>query len=113
MRFSVLMTDALTSKARPAAADQRAARSEFAGGGLLALGFLTPFCAVFLGGDMLVAIFTNRLKSVQGDSFFTWLDNFLYLPEVLYALILGWLLIAGPGKLSLDALLFRGESEAD
>ena len=31
MRFSVLMTDALTSKARPAAADQRAARSEFAG----------------------------------------------------------------------------------
>ena len=29
--FSVLMTDALTSKARPAAADQRAARSEFAG----------------------------------------------------------------------------------
>ena len=29
--FRVLMTDALTSKARPAAADQRAARSEFAG----------------------------------------------------------------------------------
>ena len=31
MRFSVLMTDALTSKARPAAADHRAARSELAG----------------------------------------------------------------------------------
>ena len=29
--FRVLMTDALTSKARPAAADQRAARNEFAG----------------------------------------------------------------------------------
>ena len=29
--FRVLMTDALTSKARPAAADQSAARSEFAG----------------------------------------------------------------------------------
>ena len=29
--FRVLMTDALTSKARPAAADQRAARSELAG----------------------------------------------------------------------------------
>jgi uncharacterized membrane protein YphA (DoxX/SURF4 family) len=59
---------------------------------------------------MLVAIFTNRLKSVQGDTVFIWLDNFLYLPEVLYALILGWLLIAGPGKFSLDELLSRGES---
>ena len=86
---------------------------EFAGGGFLAIGLLTPICAAFLGGDMLVAIFTNRLKSVQGDTFFTWLDNFLYLPEVLYALILGWLLMAGPGKLSLDALFFRENSEAD
>ncbi len=86
---------------------------EFAGGGFLAIGLLTPICAALLGGDMLVAIFTNRIKSVQGDTFFVWLDNFLYLPEVLYALILGWLLIAGPGKFSLDQLFSRGESKVD
>ncbi|MEE3326275.1 MAG: DoxX family protein [Myxococcota bacterium] len=84
---------------------------EFAGGGLLAIGLLTPICAVLLGGDMLVAIFTDRIKSVQGDTFFAWLDNFLYLPEVLYALILGWLLISGAGKLSLDGLLAPSDSD--
>jgi len=86
---------------------------EFAGGGFLAIGLLTPLCAIFLGGDMLVAILTDRIKSVQGDTFFAWLDNFLYLPEVLYALILGWLLISGPGKLSLDGLLVRRDSGGD
>ena len=84
---------------------------EFVGGGLLAIGLLTPICAIFLGGDMLVAIVTDRIKSVQGDTFFAWLDNFLYLPEVLYALILGWLLISGAGKLSLDGLLARSDSD--
>jgi len=86
---------------------------EFAGGGFLALGFLTPVCAVLLGGDMLVAILTDRLRSVHGDTFFAWLDNFLYLPEVLYALILGWLLVAGPGKFSLDARLAPRGREPD
>jgi len=78
---------------------------EFAGGGLLAVGLMTPICSILLGGDMLVAILTDRLQSVHGNTLFEWLDNFLYLPEVLYALILGWLLTSGPGKLSLDALL--------
>ena len=77
---------------------------EFVGGGFLAIGLLTPVCAIFLGGDMLVAILTDRIKSVQGDTFFAWLDNFLYLPEVMYALILGWLLIAGAGRFSRDSL---------
>ena len=86
---------------------------EFAGGGLLAVGLLTPICSILLGGDMLVAILTNRLQSVHGNTFFQWLDNFLYLPEVLYALILGWLLTSGPGKLSLDALLAPREYKPD
>lgn len=86
---------------------------EFAGGGLLVLGLLTPVCAILLGGDMLVAIATDRIKSVHGDTFFAWLDNFLYLPEVLYALILGWILIAGPGKWSLDGLLFAHETDTE
>lgn len=86
---------------------------EFAGGGMLVVGFLTPICAVLLGGDMLVAIVTDRIKSVHGDTFLAWLDNFLYLPEVLYALILGWLLISGPGKWSLDGILVALEFDKD
>lgn len=86
---------------------------EFAGGGLLAVGLLTPICSILLGGDMLVAILTDRLQSVHGNTLFEWLDNFLYLPEVLYALILGWLLTSGPGKLSLDALLAPREYKPD
>jgi putative oxidoreductase len=86
---------------------------EFVGGGFLAIGLLTPICAVLLGGDMLVAILTDRIKSVHGDTFFAWLDNFLYLPEVMYVLILGWLLISGAGKFSLDGLLAPEESASD
>jgi hypothetical protein len=61
---------------------------------------------------MLVAILTNRLASVHGDTPFAWLDNFLYLPEVLYVLILGWLLLSGPGKPSFDALLAPSDHES-
>ena len=84
---------------------------DFVGGGLLAIGLLPPIYAIFLGGDMLVAIFTFLIKSVQGDTFFAWLENFLYLPEILYALILGWLLISGAGKLSPDGLLTPSDSD--
>ena len=42
---------------------------EFVGGGFLAIGLLTPVCAILLGGDMLVAILTDRIKSVQGVHF--------------------------------------------
>lgn len=86
---------------------------EFAGGGLLAVGLLTPICAVLLGGDMLVAIATNRLSSVRGDSLLAWLGNFLYLPEVLFALMLGWILFSGPGKPSLDSILLPSEADVD
>ena len=61
---------------------------EFAGGGGLVLGLLTPLCAVMLMVDMIVAILTNRIGSIQASGFLAWLDDFLYLPEVLYVLIL-------------------------
>jgi uncharacterized membrane protein YphA (DoxX/SURF4 family) len=35
------------------------------------------------------------------------LDEFLYLPEVLYVMILGWLIFSGPGRYSLDGLIVR------
>jgi putative oxidoreductase len=78
---------------------------EFACGTGLALGLLTPLCAAMLAGDMLVAIATNRIHSIHANGVLAWFDDFLYLPEVLYALILVWLIFAGPGRYSLDGLI--------
>jgi putative oxidoreductase len=78
---------------------------EFACGAGLSLGFLTPLCAAMLMGDMIVAIATNRIHSIQASGVLAWLDNFLYLPEVLYTLILLWLIFSGPGRYSVDGLI--------
>jgi len=78
---------------------------EFACGASLALGLLTPLCAAMLTGDMLVAIATNRIHTIQARGVLAWLDDFLYLPEVLYALILVWLIFSGPGRYSVDGLI--------
>jgi putative oxidoreductase len=80
---------------------------EFACGGGLVLGLLTPLCAVMLMGDMIIAILTNRIGSIHASGFLAWLDDFLYLPEVLYLLILFWLLFSGPGPYSLDSMMAR------
>lgn len=76
---------------------------EFAGGSLLAVGFLSsPACAVLLV-DMIVAILTTNLPAMaKGLSPLNWLDDFLYLPEVLYVLFFLWLICSGPGKFSID-----------
>lgn len=79
---------------------------EFACGGALLLGLLTPLCAALLAGDMIVAVLTNRIGSIH-TSGLAWLDDLLYLPEVLYVLILMWLLFSGPGPYSIDALIAR------
>ena len=78
---------------------------EFACGAGLALGLLTPLCAAMLTADMLVAIATNRIHTIQARGVLAWLDDFLYLPEVLYALILVWLIFSGPGRYSVDGLI--------
>jgi putative oxidoreductase len=79
---------------------------EFAGGCLLTVGFLSfPACLALLV-DMLVAILTTKLFAMpKGLSPLNWLDDFLYLPEVLYVLFFIWLLCSGPGKLSVDSWL--------
>src|ERR1700688_4828245 len=52
---------------------------------------------------MLVAILTTTLSAMaQGLSPLNWLDDFLYLPEVLYVLFFIWLICSGPGKFSVD-----------
>ena len=80
---------------------------EFVCGGALAVGLLTPFCAGALMVDMIMAILTNRIASIHASGFLAWLDDFLYLPEVLYVLVLFWLLCSGPGRYSVDGLLVR------
>lgn len=78
---------------------------EFACGAGLAFGLLTPVCAAMLMGDMVVAIASNRIHSIRANSVLSWLDEFLYLPEVLYTLILVWLIFSGPGRYSVDGLV--------
>ena len=63
---------------------------EFVGGSLLTVGFLSSPACVALLIDMIVAILTNTLFTMpKGLSLLNWLDDFLYLPEVLYASVLG------------------------
>ncbi len=79
---------------------------EFVGGILLTAGFLSSVASVALLIDMLVAILTNKLSAMpKGLSPLNWLDDFLYLPEVLYVLFFIWLICAGPGRFSVDCWL--------
>jgi len=80
---------------------------EFVCGGGLALGLLTPVCALVLVAVMIVAVATNRVHSIEARGLIAWLDDFLYLPEVLYVIILGWLIFSGPGRYSMDGLVAR------
>ena len=76
---------------------------EFVGGSLLTVGFLSSPTCVALLIDMIVAILTNTLSTMpKGLSPLNWLDDFLYLPEVLYVLFFIWLMCSGPGKFSVD-----------
>jgi putative oxidoreductase len=78
---------------------------EFGCGACLALGFLTQLSAAMLTGDMIVAIATTSIHTIQAKGYLAWLDDFLYLPEVLYVLILVWLIFSGPGRCSVDGLI--------
>jgi putative oxidoreductase len=76
---------------------------EFVGGSLLILGFLSSPACVALLVDMLVAIVTTKLSAMpKGVSPLNWLDDLLYLPEVMYVLFFIWLICSGPGKFSVD-----------
>ncbi len=76
---------------------------EFVCGSLLAVGFLSSPACVALLIDMIVAVLTNTLSTMpKGLSPLNWLDDFLYLPEVLYVLFFIWLICSGPGKFSVD-----------
>jgi putative oxidoreductase len=76
---------------------------EFVGGSLLAVGFLSSLACGALLIDMIVAVLTSTLSTMpKGLPPLNWLDDFLYLPEVLYVLFFIWLICSGPGKFSID-----------
>jgi putative oxidoreductase len=76
---------------------------EFVCGSLVTVGFLSSPASLILLIDMIVAILTEALSTLPKDlSPLSWLDDFLYLPEVLYVLFFIWLLCSGPGKFSVD-----------
>jgi putative oxidoreductase len=79
---------------------------ELIGGVLIMLGLLTRLTMVPMIINMVVALVLVVLPSVHG------VDEFVELDEVLYILVFFWLLMAGPGRVSLDHLLF-GRRPAD
>jgi len=76
---------------------------EFLGGSLVTLGFLSSPACMALMIDMIVATLTSAVSTLpKGLSALSWLDDFLYLPEVLYVLFFILLICSGPGKFSVD-----------
>ena len=76
---------------------------EFVCGSLIAVGLLSTPASAVLMIDMIVAILTDSLSTLPKNlSPLNWLDDFLYLPEVLYVLFFIWLICSGPGKFSVD-----------
>ena len=76
---------------------------EFVAGSLLTVGCLSSPASAALLIDMIVATLTNALSTMpKGLSPLNWLDDFLYLPEVLYVLFFFWLICSGPGRFSVD-----------
>jgi putative oxidoreductase len=79
---------------------------EFIAGSLVAIGLLSSLACAALLIDMSVAIMTESISTMPKNlSPIHWLDDFLYLPEVLYVLFFIWLISSGPGKFSVDTWL--------
>jgi len=79
---------------------------EFVCGSLVTVGFFSSAVCVALLIDMIVATLTSAIATLpKGLSALSWLDDLLYLPEVLYVLFFIWLICSGPGKFSVDQWL--------
>lgn len=75
-------------------------------GTLLVLGLFTPIACVLLAIVMVTALATVQVRKMESRSVTAWLSEFLYLPEAMYLVILLWLLVSGPGRVSVDAVWF-------
>jgi len=74
-------------------------------GTLLLVGLATRPAALMLCGVMVVAIVSAAAPEHHIQATWKGLLEFLYLSEWCLLLILGWLVLAGPGRASLDARL--------
>ena len=83
---------------------------EFVLGAMLIVGFLTPVAAAVLAALMVVSIVNDRIHDVVVGSWLASVGSFLYLPEVLYVLILSWLFFARTRPWSVDGYLLRRAS---
>jgi putative oxidoreductase len=81
------------------------ASTELVCGALIVVGLLTRPAALMLCGVMTVAIVTAAAPEKHITASWHGLLEFFYLPEVLLLLLLAWLVVAGPGRASLDARL--------
>ncbi len=82
---------------------------EFAAGAAVAIGLLAPLAALGLLFISLVAIVTSgpqRIKVMHPIDKADRIDNWLYLPELLYVFMLILVVSAGAGPYSLDAVVF-------
>ena len=80
---------------------------ELVGGALLVIGLASRVAAVPLMGSMAVAILTAQRENVHG------LPDLFGLVEWTYLALLLWVALAGPGKISLDHLLFGHKRSED
>jgi uncharacterized membrane protein YphA (DoxX/SURF4 family) len=81
---------------------------EFAAGGAVLVGFLAPLAALGLLVIILVAMATSgrqRIKLYKPIDEADRIDDWLYLPETLYAVMLIVVISAGAGPYSLDAVI--------
>jgi putative oxidoreductase len=83
---------------------------EFVCGSLLVLGALTLLACAMLGCVMMIAIPTTTIRNIKASCPINWLAEFLYLPEVLYLVILLWLFFSGAGWVSIDHLILSHAS---
>ena len=81
---------------------------EFMGGAAVVIGFMTSLSALALLVIILIAIATSgrlRLRSYQPIDLSDRIDDWLYLPETLYAFMLLVVISAGAGRYSVDGVI--------
>jgi putative oxidoreductase len=85
----------------PAFSAGMSAWTELLGGLLIMLGLFTRLVCIPMIINMIVAVTLVVSTNLMG------LDDYVEADEVVYSLIFFWLLMAGPGKASLDTLVAR------
>lgn len=82
-------------------------RLEYYGGMLLVVGLLTRLVAALLGSTMIVALMTADKETFLNALMGVGEAGLTDVTPVPYGMFLLWLLLSGPGVLSLDALLAK------